>query len=332
MKKYLKRKRNRYRIKKIFSALLITVIAIIIVTLIILYIYRPAFSVKYKGEFLGYSTDILNIKEKINEALTNGNDEASFFDLEEPIEYEIAFLKRRYQPNEEEILVDIVNKAIPKYKYYILYEGNRPKYNFLTYSSADEVIKELRKKKSKNANDLKIEVQYKEEILEEDNKITAVGELFEKPVIRTTGHYMESRGMTTQHVAIPIELQAPLKGVVTSGFQTARRLFGYPEPHTGTDIGKAIGYPIKASQDGIVIYAGYTSSGYGNMVVIDHGEGVHTRYAHCNTTRVKKGQIVEQGQLIGTVGNTGRSTGPHLHYEIRYYGLALNPTYYVSFR
>ncbi len=99
--------------------------------------------------------------------------------------------------------------------------------------------------------------------------------------------------------------------------------------HLGLDMAKAIGSDIKAADGGKVIYAGWYGS-YGYMVEIDHGGGWTTRYAHSSKIYVSKGDKVYQGQVIAAVGNTGYSTGPHLHFEVRKYGSTKNPASYIG--
>ena len=100
-------------------------------------------------------------------------------------------------------------------------------------------------------------------------------------------------------------------------------------PHYAMDIAIAAGTPIYASNDGTVVTATWHSS-YGNYVVIDHGEGRSTLYAHCSGLAVSAGQSVSKGQVIGYVGSTGYSTGNHLHFEFRINGQKVNPANYVS--
>jgi murein DD-endopeptidase MepM/ murein hydrolase activator NlpD len=98
--------------------------------------------------------------------------------------------------------------------------------------------------------------------------------------------------------------------------------------HEGTDFAGPIGTPIYSTADGVVTFAGW-SSGYGRLIKIQHEFGIETRYAHLNAIRVQVGQRVSQGERIGDMGNSGRSTGPHLHYEIRVGGSPLNPMTYI---
>jgi len=94
--------------------------------------------------------------------------------------------------------------------------------------------------------------------------------------------------------------------------------------HKGTDFAAPTGTPILAAAAGRVVSAG-RAGGYGNMVEVDHGKGLRTRYAHMSKISVKAGQRVAQGQTIGAVGSTGLATGPHLHYEVWQNGVAANP-------
>lgn len=105
-------------------------------------------------------------------------------------------------------------------------------------------------------------------------------------------------------------------------------IYGTVRFHEGMDFSAPVGTPVYATGDGIVKVAGRAMSGYGNMIDIDHGFNYLTRYAHLSEVLVKPGQEVKRGDLIGKVGNTGKSTGPHLHYEVRLKGVAQNPVNY----
>jgi murein DD-endopeptidase MepM/ murein hydrolase activator NlpD len=112
---------------------------------------------------------------------------------------------------------------------------------------------------------------------------------------------------------------------LSSGFGYRRDPFtGTPAMHSGLDFKGPIGAPILAAADGRVVFAG-TKNGYGKVIEISHGNGLLTRYAHLSAWKVKAGQRVEAGDVIGALGNTGRSTGPHLHFEVRINDRAVNP-------
>lgn len=125
--------------------------------------------------------------------------------------------------------------------------------------------------------------------------------------------------------AIPVET-----GWVSSDFGIRIDPFtGKKNFHEGIDFPAKPGTPIKAAAGGVVVFSGY-HSGYGNMVAIDHGNALVSRYAHASRLLVDVGQVVLKGQKIAEIGSTGRSTGPHLHFEIRHNGIPLNPSRFLK--
>lgn len=122
----------------------------------------------------------------------------------------------------------------------------------------------------------------------------------------------------------------PVSDSITSNFgYRTHPITGQQKLHTGTDFGSSYGTPVKASKGGNVVLAG-TYGGYGNAVIIDHGGGIQTLYAHNSSLLVKSGQTVKQGDLISQVGSTGMSTGPHLHFEVRVNGSPQDPMSYIN--
>ena len=116
-----------------------------------------------------------------------------------------------------------------------------------------------------------------------------------------------------------------------SGTLTSKMGWRWGRVHKGIDIGAPMGEPIYASKGGVVIAAGYNQGGYGNMVEIDHGDGILTLYGHMSAIAVETGQEVLAGEMIGLVGSTGRSTGPHLHFEVIIDGTNVDPLEYVRY-
>ena len=118
----------------------------------------------------------------------------------------------------------------------------------------------------------------------------------------------------------------PVVGPIRSqfGFRTYPREF-----HRGLDIGGPIGVPIKATASGRVKFAGWFS-GYGLTIILDHGHGYQTLYAHLSKINVRKGQSIQKGNRIGALGSTGFTTGPHLHYEVRQFGVAIAPNKFLK--
>ncbi len=121
----------------------------------------------------------------------------------------------------------------------------------------------------------------------------------------------------------------PTKGYLTDGFGWRTHPFtGKRNFHYGQDIATQLGNDILATADGFVLVVAHQNA-FGNIIVIDHGFGFTTRYAHLSGFNVKEGDRVKRGQVIGFVGNTGRSTAPHLHYEVRVFGKAQNPMKFI---
>jgi murein DD-endopeptidase MepM/ murein hydrolase activator NlpD len=122
----------------------------------------------------------------------------------------------------------------------------------------------------------------------------------------------------------------PVDGKLEGGFGGRRNPFGGPgwEFHTGQDIEAPMGADVIAGASGRVAYSGWMN-GYGQLVIVDHGGGLSTRYGHLSQIEVEVGQQVARGELVGKVGSTGRSTGPHLHYEVRINDQAVNPLQYL---
>jgi len=126
----------------------------------------------------------------------------------------------------------------------------------------------------------------------------------------------------------PVAASAEASGLFywpTSGVLTQ----GYWYGHRAIDIGAAVGTAIRASDNGFISFAGWTDIGYGYLVVVDHQNGYQTYYAHLSNIFVREGEAVSGAQVIGAMGSTGNSTGPHLHYEIRYNGYPTNPLIYL---
>jgi len=140
---------------------------------------------------------------------------------------------------------------------------------------------------------------------------------------------MDGGGIGIGAIAIP-SVQPVQKLLFTSNFGIRSDPFrGTAAMHAGVDIPGPTGTPIYATADGMVAHAD-RQGGYGNMVEVNHGKGIATRYGHLSKILVSDGARVTRGQLIGLMGSTGRSTGPHLHYEVRIDGRAVNPVPFLT--
>jgi len=164
-----------------------------------------------------------------------------------------------------------------------------------------------------------------------------IREMHEKTdqIERATEKQSDSFGALIDYLEDQINLLAstpairPATGWETSGFGYRKSPFtGLREFHKGLDIANRQGTPIIATADGIVSYVGYKGL-LGKTMVIDHGHGMMTRYGHAHEILVETGDVVKRGDKIATIGSTGRSTGPHLHYEVLLNGIRVNPDKYI---
>jgi murein DD-endopeptidase MepM/ murein hydrolase activator NlpD len=156
-------------------------------------------------------------------------------------------------------------------------------------------------------------------------KLAPDASLFDRQLVRLNVTRAQVDRLSRTLALVPY--RKPVIGEVefTSGFGVRTDPFlGRPAMHTGLDFRASMGDPVRATANGKVVSAGW-SGGYGRMVEIDHGNGLSTRYGHLSEIGVKVGDIIKIGQVIGEVGSTGRSTGPHLHYETRIDGEAVDP-------
>lgn len=310
--------------------MILIVLAAFLMVGAISYIYKPIYSVSLNGEFIGYSENKSKLQQKINEYIEKGNgSNIAFVDIEELPTYKLCFLKKDVPTNDEEIFNKVIEQGQAVYKYYAINVENEEKAYVSTLQEAEQVVNELKNKNSNNKDNLSIVEKYETQLKDFSTVEKCVADLYvKKPVQKAKStSYAVATGInsSSKKVNLGISLIRPTSGVVTSRFGSR-----WGSTHKGLDIGAPKGTPIKAAASGTVTVAQYGySGGYGNYVIISHGNGIQTVYAHCNTLKVNVGQKVSQGQLIATVGNTGRSTGNHLHLEIRVNGVAQNPQNYL---
>ena len=167
-----------------------------------------------------------------------------------------------------------------------------------------------------------VEFQVEEESQNAGGPYTVIGDNSYENLTFKVDHYLET------FQAIP--LGTPTLGRITSKFgNRVDPINNRPAFHEGVDIKNEKNTPIKVTADGVVVKSGYTN-GFGNYVVVRHGNGFVTRYFHLFKRAVSRGTAVKRGQVIGYLGSTGRSTGPHLHYEIRYQNKPVNPMKFMQ--
>ena len=179
---------------------------------------------------------------------------------------------------------------------------------------ADTIMRQLREKAS--ASNAKASVL---------DRAIATAKAIKEESVTTLAPSDVLHAEVSNSVVMPVALQSPLQGRITSEFGLRNDpIHGQQRQHHGVDIAAPRGTPIGAAATGTVVFAG-RKGGYGNTVIVEQADGKQTMYGHAEQLLVKVGERVEAGQNIATVGSTGRSTGPHLHFEVRENGQAINP-------
>ena len=301
-------------------------IACFIIIGILAFFYKPAYMVTYNGDFIGYSDSKSKLQEKINDFIENGDGNSSniaYVQITSMPKYELTFLKRNISTNDDDIYKAITSTGVTYYNYFAIQLNGEDKYFVSTYSEAEDVVNKLKEKNSNNIDNIKIMEKYNTELASFTNTDECVSALYEeKKSVKPA--YTGTNNSSTYIASLGISFVEPVQGMLTSGFGVRRR-----DNHKGLDIANSMGTPIRAAAAGTVTYAQYNSGGYGNLVIISHGNGVQTYYGHCSKLYVTAGQTVSQGEVISAMGSTGISTGSHLHWEVRINGVAQNPRNYL---
>ena len=313
------------------------IIAIIVIGLTIPFTilsatYKPVYAVKIENETIGYVESQSELQKLIDEKVIKKQGEnIESVTLNTEPEYEQKLIKRNVETNEQEILSKIEENTTTTYKFYAVTLNKKTKAYVDTIEEAEKVVEKIKKEyKGKGLNlDLTIDEKFtdkKEEVKVDTVKVaeTSMEDEIEKLLKDKAEKDAAKKAIATVN---GINLAVlPVSGRISSRFGVSSSIRS--GAHTGLDIACSKGTSIKNVAKGKVIFAGRKGA-YGNLVKIDHGNGVETWYAHCSAIYVKEGQKVESGKVIAAVGSTGNSTGPHLHLEIRINGTAINPQKYI---
>ena len=312
--------------KEVAKVFEIMIIGLILIIAMILIKYKPLYEITIAGKNIGYLKEKVDIeslvKEHIKSEETNNIDSIV---LKNEISFSMKLVNRSYNENINSIIDEVKkNNTIITYKYYnvALNDENQAKVN--TFDEAEEIVNKI--KSEYDGDELELNLQIIEEYADNIEKIEAdTIEVATSNVENKVEELIEKEN--TISVVNGIKLSVlPVNGMITSryGESSSRR----SSRHTGLDIACSKGTPIKVVAPGKVTFAA-SSGSYGNLVKIDHGNGVETWYGHCNSISTKVGANVNAGDIIATVGSTGNSTGPHLHFEIRINNLTVNPQQYL---
>lgn len=319
-----------------FKFLIIIGVGLGIILIVVFSTYKPVYAVTVAGEFLGYAENKGELQSKISEYMKSGDSESvAFVDIEVLPEYSFCLIKKDSQTSDDEILSKVIESGITYYKYYAILVDSEEKYYVSSYAECEEIINGLTEKDSDNIDSISYTVKYETELQEFTDTETTIAALYVEKVVTPTvsstttlGSVVTATNVNYGYVDIGISFINPISGTVTSRFGAVSSIRS--SVHTGLDIGASTGTPIAAAASGTIAYAG-TKGSYGKLITIDHGNGVLTYYAHCSALYKSVGEYVNQGDIIAAVGNTGNSTGPHLHIEVRINGVAYNPANYFSY-
>ena len=295
---------------------------------------------------MGLVSDKDKFEKDIKDTLEDVHEPVVSATLAEKPRYSLRLVdKEDIDVDDDYVFAKIEEKIEKKYRYYNLKEDDKLLAKVSTKEEKDKLIEEL--KKDKNVKDIKVEeeetkenyiISYEEakqlafsiaENIENDKKEKDAKTKIEKQNtniiknIRKGGTVSTSSSSNASAMLGSLSFRRPLNSSrVSAGY------LGYPG-HRGIDFPSPQGTPVMAAEAGTVTTVLYSNKSYGNRVIIDHGNGISTLYGHNSTISVSLGQRVSKGQTIAGVGSTGRSTGNHVHFEIRINGKPINPTSYV---
>ena len=307
----------------------IVISGFLLILAIIFIKYKPVYEVTIAGEKLGYIEKIEEFKNLIEEKIINQKGEyiADVSLIQEP-EYKFSLLKRTSNLNEDEVIEKLkTSDTVITYKYYEVALNNETKTYVKTLEEAEKIVNEIKEEFS-NDNlelDLQISEKYTESIENVDTNSLEIATANVESGAKEIKENKENENALA--IVNNIKLSVlPVTGRITSRYGERSSL--RRSTHTGLDIACTTGTDIKVVSNGTVTFSGKKGS-YGNLIIVDHGNGVETWYGHCSKLYAKVGDTVNAGDVIAAVGSTGNSTGPHLHFEIRINGECVNPQNYV---
>ena len=321
----------KYYGKRLVKLSSIIAIGLFIIALFICVKYKPLYKVTLDGKVIGYVEDKDRMQEKIDKFANNleGNITSIKVEVMPAYELELVSNVKESETKEQEVLALIEENAEIKCRTYAIKLDGNEKACVNSMEEAEAIVSEI-KANVVEPIELNLEIEEQERNKKEITETTidiAKVELNKDVDVKVARNNV-ARSNSTAGASIPATGAAFMRpvsgGMVTSPF--GYRTSGF---HKGVDIATSTGTPIYASAEGTVIFSGWNSTGYGNLVIVDHGNGYQTYYAHCSQLYVSYGQYVSQGQNIAAVGSTGNSTGPHVHFQVMYYGAVQNPQNYI---
>lgn len=298
----------------------IALLALGFIIAIVLIKYKPMYEVKISGEEVGYIKNKNAFSKEIEESIENySNKNIEKVSLTSKPEYELKLVERTKESNESEVIIALQKDVEITYKYYEIAFEDKSIEKVDTLETAENIVNNI-KEVTEGETNLTINEKTTTNIEEMNTNTLEVAKtnIIEKLDIDTTKAISNINGIKIATL--------PVTGIISSRYGAASSIRS--SAHTGLDIAAKTGTPIKVIAKGTVTFAAQSGS-YGNLVKVDHGNGLETWYAHTSKMYVTPGQKVKAGDVIALVGSTGNSTGPHLHLEIRINGKHVNPQQYL---
>lgn len=334
---YILKTRIKHCTKEILKITKTLAVALILIVGIILIKYKPLYKVEIGGIQIGYVKNKNEFNSKVTEYVnTKENEQVAFITLDSQPDYELELVDNSTKTNEKEALETIKEKSVTTYTAYGITVDNDIKTYVKTENEAESTVKTINEQynnenKKVDVNVKQIYTQEAMETVETDNAVKTVSEIADIQIQKQEQEEKEKIEEEEKKNALAIVndviiAEKPVTGSITSRYAEVSRIRS--GAHTGLDIATAKGTDIKVCSDGKVVFASNKGS-YGNLVKVEHKNGVETWYAHCSKIYAKAGQEVKAGDIIAAVGSTGNSTGPHLHFEIRINGNPVNPQKYI---
>lgn len=322
---YILKKRIIYHTRKSVKCISVFFILLAIIIGIVLFKFKPVYAVTISGEIVGYVDNKVNLESRINDEILAHNGNVAFVTMKQFPQYKLQFVNRTQTTNENEILTSLKENAEITYKYYAVTFNNDVKGYLNTLEESEQLVTEI-KEEHKGNLDLNIGInEYYTVNVDDAKKIEETTDivLAKQEMEQSVDEYIDKENKTVNGIYLAT---TPVQGRITSRFAAIENVRS--GAHTGLDISAPNGTPILAVTDGVVTHASPMGT-YGNLVIISHGNGVETYYAHCSKILASVGQKVTSGQKIALVGSTGNSTGNHLHLEVRINGKPVNPQRYL---
>lgn len=330
----------KYYTKETAKALKIISIGAMLILSVVFIKYKPAYAVSLAGQELGYVKNKEKLEVKIQNYIEDTSGNIAFREQLVAPEYELKLVDKTKRFEEKQVQLAIEDSAITMYRIYAVTIDGNVQTTVSTEEQAKTMIDNMRTELDSNIElnagiieqyTMDYKIQTEEEAVQILNgikmaKISEYNTAKEEKRKAEESKIISTKTVTNVGTIAGISLATPINGTITSRYGARSRIRS--SAHTGLDIATSTGAPITPIAAGTVTYADRKGS-YGNLVIVSHGNGIESYYAHCSKIYVTVGQKVEKNTVISAVGSTGNSTGPHLHLEIRQNGTPLNPENYL---